>query len=293
MGLRKWLSKGELATTSTLREMLQVVVQCIGCSTDSAGLAALRLWGQTGDKSAAWVMAADPVHMEARLDHLCMHTLVGQIPRPELRALYEDLQARLGSAEFSFARIGDYGYVRAVDAQETAPFSSIMLDGLPPGEFFPESKSLHSMLSEVQMFLHDHGVNAERASRGLMPVNSLWFWGGGIAPDARAAPIFPLFADDPLFRGFWFSRKGVAEPWSGDFDAMAEFSERGFVAVSPESSDPDGSGLLRMLDSLRRLLNKNRISRLTLCFRDGVTAELRKSDQVRIWRGVSPLLESR
>jgi hypothetical protein len=38
--------------------------------------------------------------------------------------------------------------------------------------------------TEVQMLLHVHPLNQARAERGELPINSLWFWGGG-----RAMPL--------------------------------------------------------------------------------------------------------
>ena len=36
--------------------------------------------------------------------------------------------------------------------------------------------------NEVQMLLHDHPVNLRRQQAGQVPVNALWFWGGGALP---------------------------------------------------------------------------------------------------------------
>jgi len=41
----------------------------------------------------------------------------------------------------------------------------------------------YKLLNEMQMFLHQHQVNRDREQRGLLPANSLWFWGGGMRPD--------------------------------------------------------------------------------------------------------------
>jgi hypothetical protein len=40
--------------------------------------------------------------------------------------------------------------------------------------------------TEAQMLLHAHPLNQVRAARGELPINSLWFWGGG-----RATPLAP------------------------------------------------------------------------------------------------------
>ena len=47
--------------------MFAGVLGVIAHALPAAGLAALRFWGQTGERSDAWIAAADPVHLEARL----------------------------------------------------------------------------------------------------------------------------------------------------------------------------------------------------------------------------------
>ena len=55
-----------------------------------------------------------------------------------------------------------------------------LFDHLPEG---PEGRRWRALLSEAQVALHQHPLNAQRQARGLPPVNSLWFWGGGVLPD--------------------------------------------------------------------------------------------------------------
>lgn len=54
----------------------------------------------------------------------------------------------------------------------------------------------YRLLNEMQMFLHQHACNAERARDGLLTINSLWCWGGGtVDRDSRPSR---WFCDDPL-----------------------------------------------------------------------------------------------
>ena len=47
--------------------------------------------------------------------------------------------------------------------------------------------------------LHNHPLNARRAAEGRVPVNTLWFWGGGRHPDRVQAPWRAVIgADDEL-----------------------------------------------------------------------------------------------
>ncbi len=47
---------------------------------------------------------------------------------------------------------------------------------LPRGEGAPR---LRRLMSEIEMWLFDHGVNRSRAAHDALPATALWFWGGG------------------------------------------------------------------------------------------------------------------
>ena len=68
-------------------------------------------------------------------------------------------------------------------AAMTAPSEALgadLFEHLPEG---PEGRRWRALLSEAQVLLHQHPMNAERMAAGKPPVNSLWFWGGGVLPD--------------------------------------------------------------------------------------------------------------
>ena len=65
------------------------------------------------------------------------------------------------------------------------------------------------LLNEVQVLLHQHPRNAERRTRGLPPVNSLWLWGGGTLPSLVRTPLRGVISDDVLL-GALATRAGIA-----------------------------------------------------------------------------------
>jgi hypothetical protein len=295
--LRRWLSKGRLQASPAEDELLYSVVDLFGMNARDDGLAALQFWGQTGDRSGAWMAAADPVHLEARLDYLCLYDLRGrQMPMSDLRPIFEFLQSTFGSGSLGFARIGRQGYLRGENEIATASASARAVNGLRPDEFMPkqgengDADGYHRLLSEVQMALHEHEINEARVQAGLREVNSLWIWGGGVAPDVTVEPILPLFANDPLFKGFWLSRTGVAEPWSDGFEACVALAQKGFVAVTPDTEAGQADSPDRYLAELRRLMSAGVIGHVTLLFRDGLRADISPRDRYRFWRRESPML---
>jgi len=293
--LRRWVSRGRVNYVPPASEILFDVLSLIGHSAEGEGLAALHFWGQAGEPSAAWIAAADPVHLEVHLDYLCLHALNGgQMPLADLRKIVDLLQERIGSENLAFARLGNQLYLRGDNEIASATVSAQFVDGLPPGEFMPEGQgadSLDLLISEAQMALHEHEINMDREHRGQRAINSLWVWGGGKSPPVSSRPIPPLYTDDPLFRGFWYSRSGTVRRWSDDFDACFEHEHSVLVAVAPDRDEegqlvpPDG-----YLQILRQLMKRKKPGHLTLLFRDGLRIELRTADAKRFWRQESSLV---
>jgi hypothetical protein len=292
--LRAWLARSVLSFDPRPRELLQVLTGELGLPYPEQGLGALRLWGQTGDRPTVWIAAADPVYLEPRLDHLCLHALSGAImPPSDLRPLIDHLQETLAPGrQYGFARLGSNAYLRAEEPISTAEVPPYVVDQQPPGDFLPAGKEavLHrNILSEIEMALHEHDVNLRRAEEGKPPVNSLWLWGGGMAPEKTERPQPPLFSDDALLYGYWESATAASDAWPGNFSACAEASAEGFVAVTPVS-DPRRETLRAYLKELHELLRSKRLSRLILLFRDGVRADVRRAQSMKFWRRDDALL---
>ncbi|MEO5573096.1 MAG: hypothetical protein ABIR48_01215 [Gammaproteobacteria bacterium] len=57
------------------------------------------------------------------------------------------------------------------------------------------------LLNEAQMLLHDSTVNHARIARGQLPVNSLWFWGGGTLPHIAHRRFAQVWGNDALTLG--------------------------------------------------------------------------------------------
>ena len=290
-GLRGWLARGTLNRSESPSELLQRILAVLGRSYPEDGLAALRMWGQTGDRPTVWIAAADPVYLEPRLDHLCLHALgPEQLPDGQLGGLLDYLQDRLaGSERYGFARIGSQGYIRADRPIQTAQSPAYVVDQQLPNEFMPtgdQTGTYHALRGEVEMALHDHDINLRRQSEGLPPVNSLWLWGGGYAPEKETVPHPPLFSSDPLLKGYWLSKTGVVADWPGTIDECLDASVAGFVA---KPILRDAKHLEQCLQELRTALNNNRLSALTLIFGRQYSLHLRKADQWKVWRRKSEL----
>ncbi|MGB5626247.1 MAG: hypothetical protein WBM61_10975 [Woeseiaceae bacterium] len=294
--LRAWLAQSDLRRVPGNRELLEMIVGVLDLPYPDEGLAALRMWGQTGERPTVWLAAADPVYLEPRLDHLCLHASPSiQMPPSDFGALIQHLQETLGDEQrFGFIRLGNSGYLRAENPLSTARVPPYLVDQKVPSDYLPEGEdaaTYRNLLSEIEMSLHDHEVNQRRIAAGQQPVNSLWLWGGGLAPPRQTRPQPRLFANDPLLLGYWDSANAVAKLWPGSIAECIDAGQRtDFVAVAPDQAD-DTVFLEDCLRQLRAALREKRLNQLTLLFRDGLRADVTRSHRLRFWRRDANLLD--
>ena len=154
----------------------------------------------------------------------------------------------------------------------TAPVDGLgedLLAHLPGG---PEGRRWRMLFNEAQVSLHNHPRNAERIAAGLLPVNSLWFWGGGLLPDAVACKAACVISEDAellalaKYAGMSMTR---LEAGSTLIDLRRE---RDWAALESEHLAP-------ALASLKR-----RHGTLVLDFADGGGLRIKATQRWRLWR---------
>jgi len=164
--------------------------------------------------SSAALVCADPICLKADRDSA---TLIspGQLQladdeSAQLIAALNDFVAEDGLTFFSRGACEWYMSGRSAEALESYPPSFLANRNassfLPDGD---EAAPWRRLMTEIQMLLHSHPVNQLREQRGLLPVNSVWFWGGAplpVIPDEPADVI--VYADDRLARA-WVEHLGI------------------------------------------------------------------------------------
>ena len=145
----------------------------------------------------AWF--ATPVYLIAGLTslHLDRRSIL-RLPADDAARLaedfsqvFDDLGCRLESTDSgAFIMRGR----EAIDAYTTEPARAVVSDlqtSLPTG---PHAPVLRRLGAELEMWLHAHPINQRRASRGEMPVSTLWLWGGGAESRAGGEPRLAMSA---------------------------------------------------------------------------------------------------
>ena len=88
----------------------------------------------------------------------------------------------------------------------------------------PGAAALRRLSAEIEMWLHEHPLNDERARRAAAPVTTLWLWGGGAPAVSRSAPQREIadeaFGSDAYVQGLWRLGGGESQPMPVDWAAM-------------------------------------------------------------------------
>ncbi|MBT8099487.1 MAG: hypothetical protein KJO82_07035 [Gammaproteobacteria bacterium] len=287
----RWLAKGRIDRVAIAQHDLARVLAETGRPVPAGGLAALRWWGQRRVRPEGWLTAADPVYLEPQLDKLRLHTLP-TLPGTEFEPLMAHLNDSLcQDSRRRFDAVDGFGYLSGGDDFPTATLPPDALEHQVPTEFFPigEGKARHRQwLSEIEMALHEQQFNLDRQAAGKPPVNSLWLWGGGDAPEQTESGLPALYSDNPLLGGYWRSTSNEPKSWPGNFADCIASSEGTFVAMPQFSAG--GIELDELLAELQSHVSSNAIARVVVYFGDMLRIEFKRRDRLRFWQTKNELL---
>jgi hypothetical protein len=169
-------------------------------------VAPLTLLADTGQAGSACILRADPVHLRA--DQSCLrlfdsHTFsITQDEADELVAAFNSFYAETGW--LLTAPRPQRWYLSLPNVESLNTLSPAQVAGRDINPCLPQGASAagwHSVMNEVQMLFHEHPVNAARAERGEPVINSVWFWGGGMLPQALQTTVSRMVTDHPLAMG--------------------------------------------------------------------------------------------
>jgi hypothetical protein len=206
-------------------------------SAAPAGVAAAG-WLQDAAHECYWF--ATPVHYFAGLDSLQMHPAgLLQLDSAAQRVLCADFTAVFAGAPLSLHATGRRDLLLAGASMGAAmtfdPSGWLGADpsgGLPTGE---GASSLKRLGAELEMWLHEHPINRERARQGQLPVSTLWLWGAGKAPERGTGRVPHLYAEDTYSEGLARLCGGYAQPPPERW--MAPQSGETVIAILPTASE--------------------------------------------------------
>lgn len=178
-----------------------------GLDPDTVSAATLRRLGEDPpvDTAASGWLCADPVNLHFAREHLILADAA------TLAITAHEAAALVGTLNEVFAELGRF--------EAPAPDRWYLLPHTPPRtRFVPLSEAVgravarclpagedagdwQRLANEIQVVLHNHPINRAREHAGQAPVNSLWLWGHGTAPNGAQAPLATVQADTVETRG--------------------------------------------------------------------------------------------
>ena len=173
--------------------------------------------------------------------------------------------------------------------------------------FMPEGAAgmrWRRLMSEAQIILHHHPINAARTRAGRLPVNSLWFWGAGRLPDHVQSALSLAVTDEPMIaalcqragvelksRAVEFSASTASHENAGRADPAwgARILEEVRTAAGHILFDLRDLTTLETLDSrwvspALEAVTQGHADELRLDFGDGLLLRWRASHRWRFWR---------
>ena len=216
--------------------MSAVAARLLGVSGTAAGFR--RRTHGLADESR-W-LCADPVHLRADVDSAIL-------VEAEHLAL-EDAEARALAADLEAMFAGDGWRFEVVDAAHWYALPPVAL--VPPelpgtretagGDVGPHFRNADQSVgwkrfyAELQMMLVQSETNRRRESRGMTPVNALWFWGGGVRGSVGPRAVSAVQGNDAVLGG------------------MAQAAGLTPSAPDPDAVPGEGGDVLVHLDALHR-----------------------------------------
>ena len=239
---------------------------------------ALSLVGAGGAPGGDVWTRADPVHMQVLRDRVVL------APADAFPLAREDAEALCDAINRHFS---DRVELRALDGSRWCARLDREIDvgDEPPGGMAGREATQRAgdvLLTEIQMLLHAHPVNAAREARGEPAVNSLWFWGAGRLPGRTRGRWQSVASDDPLARGLARHSGATARALpDGATQWLSTAEGRHLAVLDATQSDLEGAWFAPLAAALRA----ERIGMLSLHVPDaGLSIETVRGDLRRFWR---------
>ena len=252
-----------------------------------------------GAPPAGYCMRVDPVHVVADRDVLRMldpHTLA--ITPVEARDMVATLNAHFAQDGLQFIaphperwyldlptdpRLRTHPLARTIGAS--------LHDFLPFGE---RGKHWQGVLNEIQMLLHEHPMNNAREARGALPINSVWFWGGGRLPALAPKIWAQVWSDEVAALGL--AKLSQVPRSNAPESAVAWLREAitpgDHLLVLPAVTRAALAGMnVAWFAPLYAALKSRRLQRLTLHLANGVAYQVDAAALKRWWIRPRPLAQ--
>lgn len=250
-------------------------------------VAALTRQLDVGDATGACWLRADPAYVRPDINGVrllaCGESLAPT--QEDSAALLPALRPLFGDAGFLLDAPTPARWYLQLPVEAKPPafiapdeaLGSDLFEHLPDGD---TGRRWRALANEAQIVLHNHPWNARRVAQGKPPINSLWFWGGGILPDLVRTPHARVYADEAQLRALACAvGKDVLEALPRAF-AVPDIDSLVDLRDTHDLTSLDSHWLQPACDALRQ----GKLQCLLLDCEGGNRFVLRRGQRWRFWR---------
>ncbi len=201
---------------------------------------------------------ATPVHYLAGIDSVHLHPAgLLALASEEQAALAADFNALFGDAYWRLHALGHRELLLAGPPLDASAADPGQWAGREPSGAAPrgaDAATLRRLGSEIEMWLHEHPLNAQRRARGELAVTGLWLWGSetlaGAEPAAVASPrpLPPFYGADLYAEGLWRLAGQQARALPAAFDTARAHQDARSVVLYPALGEEGLTQLLQRLE---------------------------------------------
>lgn len=255
-------------------------------------VAALTRQTDAGDAGSSVWLRVDPAWVRPDISGVrlfaCGDAL--QLTQADVDALLPALRPLFDDAGFVIdVPVPSRWYLR-LPADATLPIFAAPTDALGADlfDYLPQesegatgvARRWSSLLSEAQVVLHNHAWNARRAAAGKPPVNSVWFWGGGVLPDHVTSNSAAVQTDETVLRALVTASAATLSALPSRFILPECNNTLIDLRTASDLASLTQDWLMPALTALR----SGTLRQLQLDFADGSGYRLERRQRWRSWR---------
>ena len=272
-----------------------ILKACLGLDTD-AQLPMAQAFSLAEESKPNRMLLASAIHLQAGLHSAVIVPVPSSVENlNDLRLIINDLK-ELFKVDYCINEVSEGLYLvqlELFDAPTHYPHILSVL-GKTANPYIEQSRQVlpwYQLLNEIQMFMHQHEVNAHRLQRGLLAINSLWFWGAGSLPRNFDSNL-EWYCDDPMLNRFVTSLGFSPRPCAGiddiDNPGDALVVDLRLLEFLKSGSNDDLGQLLTDIESslIKPALARASKNRARVLLRAGYefNFELKPGDSLKFWR---------
>jgi hypothetical protein len=248
--------------------------------------AAVMRTGSTNERAAGFWLRMQPMHFIAGLDRITTVVLrgAGRMTEAERSSLDAVFAEHLQPAGLELHAADHEWLLRSASSLKLQTVTPEFAAANPLSDILPrgaDAGPIRRLMTEMQMLLHEHPVNARREARGAPAINAVWVHGEGILSDVSSVSLPAGYGEDAFLRGIYRLHDQPVGAKPADAKSLLAQLRGPTVAVIDA---PDLDALeTQWLAPLARALLSGAISKLTLMF-DAWQVSVERSDMFKLWR---------